>query len=176
MRHLSELWKVSLILGPIFTILFGTSISSLFLGYTKYNQCPFQPFLPQGLVGFGLIGSLSSITALILIVVSFFKVDDSGAHLWYLVYAIIMVAIYSASAFIWTSIIVLLLRAEYSNYQSENSTDLKSFCHASIDNFCNVFATTVGALALIFFIWFIRCLGLKLWKFFGKTLSVQERR
>ncbi|CAF4548145.1 unnamed protein product, partial [Rotaria magnacalcarata] len=66
MRHLSELWKVSLILGPVFTILFGTSISSLFLGSTKYNQCPFQPFLPQGLVGFGLIGSLSSIIALIL--------------------------------------------------------------------------------------------------------------
>jgi hypothetical protein len=66
-NHLSELWKASLVFGPIFAVLFGLSANSLFLGFTKYDECPFEPFLPQGLVGFGFLGSICSITALIFV-------------------------------------------------------------------------------------------------------------
>ncbi len=66
-NHVSELWKASLVIGPLFALLFGVSSSSLFLGFTKYDECPFQPVLPQGLLGFGSLGSLCSIAALILV-------------------------------------------------------------------------------------------------------------
>ncbi|CAF1082024.1 unnamed protein product [Rotaria sordida] len=124
MSHVSELLRSSLIFGSIFTVLFGISISSLFLGFTKYDECPFQPLLPQGLLGFGFIGSICSIIALILVVLSFVKVDDSGTHLLYLLGAIIFVMIYGISAFILTSMIVFLFRTDYSHCQLENPTDL----------------------------------------------------
>lgn len=66
-NHVSELSIAFLVVGPIFAVLFGVSISSLFLGFTKYDECPFQPFLPQGLIGFGLLASICSIIALILV-------------------------------------------------------------------------------------------------------------
>jgi hypothetical protein len=67
LNYVSELWKASLVFGPIFAILFGISTRSLFLGFTKYDECPYEPFLPQGLIGFGSIGSICSIAALILV-------------------------------------------------------------------------------------------------------------
>ncbi len=66
-NHLSELWKTSLVFGPIFAFLFGLSVNSLFLGFTKYDECPFEPFLPRGFIGFGILGSIFSITALFLV-------------------------------------------------------------------------------------------------------------
>ena len=73
MSHVSELWEASLIFGPLFTILFGISTSSLVLGFTKYDECPFQPLLPQGLIGFGLLGLICSIIALILVSSLFYQ-------------------------------------------------------------------------------------------------------
>ncbi|CAF4318703.1 unnamed protein product [Rotaria sp. Silwood2] len=43
--------------------------NSLFLGVTKYGECPIQPLLPQGLISMGLIGSICSIAAPILILI-----------------------------------------------------------------------------------------------------------
>ncbi len=66
-NHVSELWKASLVFGPIFAVLFSVPTYSSFVGFTKYDECPFQPFLPQGLIGFGILGSICSILALILV-------------------------------------------------------------------------------------------------------------
>ncbi|CAF4210125.1 unnamed protein product, partial [Adineta steineri] len=65
MGHVSALCRASLFIVPIFTILIGASTTSLFLGITKYNECHSEPLLSQGLLGFGLIGSICSIFALI---------------------------------------------------------------------------------------------------------------
>ncbi|CAM4960295.1 unnamed protein product [Rotaria socialis] len=149
MSHVSEIWIGSLVFGPIFAILFGTSSSSLVLGFIKYHECPLQPLLPQGLIGFGLIGSICSIVALILTIVSYFKVDDSGTHLWYLLYAIIMLVVYGICTITWTAIIILILRTKYSYYQSNNRMDPKSFCNSQIYHFTCIFAAIGATLVLI---------------------------
>ena len=64
MSRISEALTTSGIVFPIFLILFGTSSRCFYLGWTNYDQCP---FLPQGLIGFGLIGSICSIVALFLV-------------------------------------------------------------------------------------------------------------
>jgi uncharacterized membrane protein len=66
-RQLSEICMLSLVLGPIFMGLFGVSISCLFLGFTKYSECPFEPLITQGFLVFGLVASICSIGALIFV-------------------------------------------------------------------------------------------------------------
>lgn len=66
-NHISELWTACLVIIPIFTIIFDVPASSVYFGVTKYSQCPFQPFLTQGIIGFGLLASICSIAALILL-------------------------------------------------------------------------------------------------------------
>jgi hypothetical protein len=73
MTHLSELTAAALVVGSIFSALFGISFGCLYLGFTQYNQCPFQSLLPQGLVVFGLIGSICSTLALIFVSSFFLK-------------------------------------------------------------------------------------------------------
>lgn len=46
-------------------ITFSISARSLYLSFTKSCEYPFKPSLPQILFGFGLIGSICSIIALI---------------------------------------------------------------------------------------------------------------
>lgn len=70
-NHISELWIASLIIGPIFAILFGISINSLYLGFTKYSECSFEPLFPPGLIAFGLLSAICIIAALILVSIFF---------------------------------------------------------------------------------------------------------
>ncbi|CAF1043413.1 unnamed protein product [Adineta steineri] len=73
MGHVSALCGASLSIVPIFSILIGVPTKSLYLGITKYNECPLEPLLPQSLLVFGLIGSICSIVALILVSSLFFQ-------------------------------------------------------------------------------------------------------
>ncbi|CAF1513823.1 unnamed protein product, partial [Adineta steineri] len=77
MGHVSALCRASLFIIPIFTILIGASTTSLFLGIIKYNECPLEPLLPLSLLGFGLIGSICSIFALIFVSSLFFQPSKS---------------------------------------------------------------------------------------------------
>ncbi len=67
MSRIRELCEASPILGPIFAVLFGVSCGSLFLGFTKYDSCPLELLLPQGLLAFGSITAICSIMFLILV-------------------------------------------------------------------------------------------------------------
>lgn len=64
-NQLSEFLIECQVFGPIFIILFGISSSSLYLGLKKSDACPIQPYLPQILLAFGLLGSICIIIALI---------------------------------------------------------------------------------------------------------------
>lgn len=66
-NHLSNICRISFLLIPSFLILFSLSGSLLYWGWTKYDQCPFEPLLPRSLLNFGLLSSTSITAALILV-------------------------------------------------------------------------------------------------------------
>lgn len=67
MNHLSDFCRICFIFIPSFLILISLSGSSLYWGWTRYDQCSCEPLLPQSLMGFGLLSSMSLIVALIFV-------------------------------------------------------------------------------------------------------------
>ncbi|CAF3735003.1 unnamed protein product [Adineta steineri] len=159
MGYTRDIYLTSLIFGSIFTILFGVSLSSLFYGLAKYGQCPYEQLLPQSLLVFGFI------------LVSYYKVDDSGTHLYYFVYAIGIVIVYAISAIILACVIILTLHSKLSEYQSNNPIDSKSYYESSIYNYCYSFATTVIILTMIFSLLLTQIFSKKLYNFFKKLTT-----
>lgn len=67
MGHLMRLCEVLIESSPIFAVLCSISGGFLVFDITKYDECPFEPFLLQGLIGFGFITLICTIVTLIFV-------------------------------------------------------------------------------------------------------------
>ena len=67
MGSLQNFCRSRLLAGLLFCVLIGVPMSSLYVGYTNYADCPFELFLTQGLITFGYVSIAYSIIVLILV-------------------------------------------------------------------------------------------------------------